>query len=117
MAFGGKAHCTAEAVSSAKITCNNVILETERLNEKVESAISPSVHSKLLNMNTQHNGVLPAGSTSIELTAELSASAKAKAGAQAGLLCFLSPAESRATSHASIAVKSLTFTSFNRVME
>ena len=115
--FGGMSHSTAEACSSARLTCKNVVLKSEQLNEKVESGISPSLHSKLLNINTQHNGVLPAGSTSIELVAELSASVKAQAKAQAGLLCFLSPAESRATSHTSIAMKSLTFTSFNRVVE
>jgi hypothetical protein len=115
-AFGGKAHSTAEAHSSAKITCNNVVLKSERLNEKAESG-TLSLHSNLLSINTQHNGILPAGSTSIELVAELSASVKTKAQAQAGLLCFLPPAKSRATSRASVAIDSLCFTSFNRVME
>lgn len=116
-AFGGKAHSTAEALSSAKLTCNNVVLKSERLNEKVASSIMPSLHSKCLNINTQHNGILPVGSTSIELVAELSASVKTKAEAQAGLLCFLPPAESWATSHASVAISSLCFTSLNRVVE
>ena len=115
--LGGMSHSTAEALSSAKLTCNNIVLKSEQLSEKVESDISPPLHSGLLNINTQPNGILPAGSTSIELVAELSASVKARAGAQAGLLCFLSPAESRATSRASIVMKSLRFTSFNRVME
>jgi hypothetical protein len=115
--FGGKAHNTAEAVSSAKVACNNVVLRSEQLNEKVEGSILPSLRVKSFLINTQHNGVLPAGSKSIELVAELSASVKAKAKAQAGFMNYLSPSESRARSHSSVTINSLRFTSFNRVEE
>jgi hypothetical protein len=115
-ALGGKAQYTAEALSSAKIMIDTVVLKGKQLNEKVESA-AHSLHSKILGINTQHSGILPAGSTSIEFVAELAASVKTKAEAQSGLLCVLPPAESNATSHASVAISSLCFTSFNIVVK
>ena len=115
--FGGKAHGTAEALSSARLICDNVVLKSEWLSEKVEGSWFPSIQLNSFIVNTQPRGVLPAGSTSIELRAELSASVKAEAKAQAGFLSFLSPARSCATSHASVEIAKLGFVNFYRVEE
>ena len=114
---GGKAYCTAEALSSAKLTCNNATLKNERLYENVESGMRPPLRSDTFVINTQHNDVLTAGSTSIELKAELSAFVKSESRAQAGLFCFLPSAKSSAKSKASVIINTLEFVNFHRVSE
>jgi hypothetical protein len=114
---GGKAHSTAEALSSAKVTCDNATIRSERLYEKVESSKGSPLQSNIFSINTQPDGVLPAGSTSIELKAELSALVKTKSMAQAGLFCFLPPAQSSAKSHARVAINTLEFVNFHRVYQ
>ena len=115
--FGGKAHSIAEALSSAKVTCNNVILKSERIHKKVESGKGSPLQANIFTINTQHSGVLPAGTTSIELQAELSALVKAESRAQAGLFCFLPPTKSSAKSNARVSIGALEFLNFHRVTE
>ena len=101
---GGKTHSTAEALSSAKLTCNNIILKHEQLNEKVESGMRPPLRADTFVFNIQPAGVLPAGS-------------KTKSMAQAGLFCFLPPAQSSAKSNARVSINTLEFVNFHRVIE
>lgn len=117
VSFGGQASNTAEAVSSAMATCNDVVVKNEQLIEKIEDSKPLSGTLKSFIINSQKSGVLPAGSTFIELKTELTALVKANVKAQAGLMSFLSPAVSTAKAHASVEISKLGFISFYRAKE